>query len=237
MKLTFRLLYILTLLLYPTVTTAQISEEGLPTAELQPFTSIRVEADIDLTLIEIEANDSCRLVYDLEDNDPEKFKFSVSDKGRLTISQSRNTKSVSPVRATLYYQGVDNISVARATVRLGTPLSTSMADIRVEEDGRLYGELQCDDVQFWALTDCRVELTGAVRYFTLRSTTSAKSNLKGVDIVSARIDVSHGAIVAVTSGERLDISASTKAVVKYWGEPKILRVSQGLIGGEVTQQD
>lgn len=219
----------------PLIASAQGEKKSLPMANLQPFEAIRVESGMELNLVEVTKSDNLRITYDLSDNDPEKFKFEVKNEV-LYITQPRNEKSSSPIVATLYYSGLKRIHAARATLNITQKFSANIADIKLEDGASLMGELVCDDVEISAFTSSRLQITGDIRYLTLKISSSAKAELRELNTMSANINASNGAVVSIKTGERLDVTASTSSVVKYWGEPQIKRMRSSLIGGQVLKQ-
>ncbi len=213
------------------------AEKLTPASQLPPFTTLRVEANIDLSLSVCEAGAQPSISYDLGDNSAEKFKFGVKPDGELLVSLSRNVKSIDRVKATIYYSELDAIRISYASVTFATPFETSVADITLENNATLSGELACDDLILSLYVDSRVDLTGESRYLSLKAASGSKAELRGVDIQSIKVEASQGAVVALTAGERLDLSAATNSVVKYWGEPKILRSRKAaLLGGSIVHE-
>ncbi len=237
MKILQYLLLSLIALVAPTFVSAQISEDNLPTAELKPFTAITIDASMELTLVEIGENESPKLVYDLADNDATKFNFDVNSKKVLNISQNRNVKGVNPVRATLYYRGVNKIEISGAIVRLATPFNATTADITMIIDANFIGEVNCSDLDLNIATKSRAELRGNVKYLTLKASTGAKAMLRELKSTSTNVVASNNAYIEFSAGERAILNVSTKASIKYWNTPEILRQRQGTIGGEIIPQD
>ncbi len=223
-------------ILSPLALSAQPVDSGLITAILQQFKTVKVEAGIELAFVEAAEGEGVKMVYDLADNDPVKFKFEVKNEV-LHISQSRNIRSASIVKATVHYRGMDQLFISRAKVKFSNPLVASMVDVRLDDEADFVGEIKCDDLELSLFTDSHVKLTGESRYLRLKISSSARANLRGLEVMSADINASNSGVVALDCGERLNVIASTNSVVKYWNTPKILRMRSSLISGKVLKQE
>ncbi|MFI3306399.1 MAG: DUF2807 domain-containing protein [Rikenellaceae bacterium] len=227
----------LSLLLASVVAHAQSSQSTLlPSSTLAPFTSIKVDGEIELTLVKGGRDNLYKIEYDVRDNEANKFKFSTKSSGELVISLSSNVRSIDKVRATIYYDKIERLVASFAQVEFATPFEASIVDIELNNAATIKGQIECDDLDLTLISESRAELNGSSKYLTLRAQSNSKAELRQLNITSARITTSQSSVVALTAGERLDVGAATKSVVKYWGEPKILRLRSSLIGGEVVRQ-
>ncbi len=216
---------------------AQSSESKLlPASSLTPFTSIKVDGDIELTLVEGSTDNLYRIEYDLGDNEGARFRFSTKPSGVLVVSLSGKVQSLDPVKATLYYKSLQSVVVSFADVRFASPYRATLADFELLNGGRLSGPIDCLDLELSLTAQSRAELSGRAKYLTLSAQSNSEVELRRLNVTSAHITSSQGSIVAIKAGERLDVGASTKSVVRYWGNPMIFRERKSLIGGEVIQQ-
>ncbi len=219
-----------------TFTMQAFAQSELPVTTLPQFTSLKVEADMNLTLIEVADGEQLRLEYDLGDNDPAKFKADVR-RGELKISQPYNARSVSKIEATLYYNSaLTKLSFDRAVVKFATTFKAPIAEISIDDSAFLEGAVDCADLELTAESNSRLGLTGDCEYVLLKAKSGAKVELRKMECRSVEVEVSHGAVVALTAGDRMKVSTSTSGVVKYWGEPTILRKTSKLISGSLQQQ-
>lgn len=216
----------------------ELDEMQLPVSQLASFSRLRVEANMELTLVEAKEGDSPRIVYDLGDNDPEKFKFSVKGDKTLSITQIYNSRSVSVIRAKLYYnKELNNITISRAKVYFGSNFKGSLIDIALYDEAEMRCTVDCDDMKLEVQSDSRMTLEGRSRYLSLDASSGARVELRSADILSMIVRSSHGAVVALNAGERLQVNASTGSTVKYWGTPLVLRVDKSLISGSLLHQE
>ncbi|MFI3304231.1 MAG: DUF2807 domain-containing protein [Rikenellaceae bacterium] len=209
----------------------------LPASALKPFTSIRVNGDIELTLVKSDGGENYKIEYDLGDNSADKFKFSTKPSGELVVSLMRNSRSIDKVKATVYYNTINELNVSFASVKFASTYRQSIADIVLENGASLSGVVNCEDLDVTLFSDSRLNITGRSKYLTLRAQSSSKAELRDLNVISARVTSSQGAVVAISVKERLDVGTATKSVVKYWGAPTILRVRKSLIGGELIKQE
>ncbi|MFI3328384.1 MAG: DUF2807 domain-containing protein [Rikenellaceae bacterium] len=230
-------LFLLCAALFISAVVAEVSAVPLAEVTLSQFESLVVEADMDINLVEVSEGEPLRMEYDLGDNDPSKFKVDVR-RGVLKISQPYNARSVSKIKATLYYNSaLSNIEIDRATAKFVTTFAAPIAQITVDDSAMLEGEVDCADLELTAESNARLLLNGSCDYVLLKAKSAAKVELRKLDTRSLEIEVSHGAAVAVACGERMKVSTSTSGVIKYWGEPTILRRSNKLISGSLQKQD
>ncbi len=225
---------------------AQVAAQGvgdgeatlhIPIVTLAPFEKMSVEAEMDLQLVEINDGEQMRLAYDLGDSDPAKFKVEVR-KGELKIAQSYNSRVIKRISGTLYYnKNLKSISIDRAKVKFTTPYTVSIANLKVDDSGSLEGEVYCDDLEIDVDSNATLDLVGRSDYLKLKAKSNAKVVIRNLSSQSVEVDVAHGAVIAMKASDRMKVSTSTSGTIKYWGEPRILRVSSKLIGGAFQKQD
>ncbi len=238
----FSTLFFVALISIAALTTETTNAQELDAAQhpsliLAPFETLKVEADIDLLLVEVNDGTQLSLVYDLGDSDPSKFKARVR-KAELKISQSYNARSIGRAKATLYYNSsLVNIIVDRANVTFKERYRPSIAQITVGDKATLVADVDSADLEIDVDGSSSLKLTGRCEYLYLKAKSSSKVEMREVESRSAEVEVSHGAVVAITAGERLKATTSTSGVIKYWDEPTILRKSKKLIGGSLQKQN
>lgn len=214
------------------------ADKLLPVAKLSDFNSIRIDVDMELSLVKVGADESTRIEYDLRDNSADKFKFIVKPTGELSLTQSRNTQSVDRIVATIYYDELTSLRISRADVTFKDTFVANIFDLTLENGAKLGGLVDCDDIEASLNTGSELRIEGTVRYLELAATFSSKADLRGVDLTAVTVDASQRAVVTLNAPDRFEVTSSTKAVVKYWGKPNIMRRHRSVISaGEVRQEE
>ena len=207
----------------------------LPTAPLRAFETLHIDAQMSVNLVQIDPSEPQRIVYELGDNDFEKFKFSHKSGGVLSVTFNTNAKALSPASATIYFHNMKSL-VVRSAIVVVEDFEGVMTDVKVDYKGSLEGNFECDDLALSAYADSRVEITGDVRYLTVEAGSRAKVELRSLDATSANIVTSSGAVVAIKAMDRLETRIGSNSIVKYWGEPNILRNHKMIMGGSLIKQ-
>ncbi len=222
------------MLLIATVVSAQVNNI-LPTAPLKEFDALQIDAQMKVTLVQVSSSEPQRIVYDMGDNDYEKFKFTHKTNGVLSVTLNSNTKAMIPATATIYYHNIKSLTIRSAEV-LVEDYKSSISDIKVDYKGSLTGDVTCDDLLLSVYADSWVEITGSVRYITVDASSRAKVELRALDVTSADVTTASGAVVAIKADDRLATKVGSNSEVKYWGDPTILRNQKMMMGGTLSKQ-
>ncbi len=209
-----------------------IDPNAVPNAELAPFNKVDIVAPMIIRLERVNSPEECKIKYDLKGETNSKFNFSVKD-STLYIRERMLLKRTTMSEAVIYYYNIDNISVSRSKVTFETPIALSMFDIKLSTEAVFVGEVDCDDLKLSATTRGRANISGKSKYVSVEASTNADVDLQKVEATAAWIDASNGATVEVSVSERLEVTSSIGAVVRYHGEPAIMRMQKSLIGGEI----
>lgn len=209
--------------------------ELLPTAPLKPFDKIYIDAPMEITLVKCDESKPLRITYDMGDNDPEKFKFLAKQGNTLSVTLPPNPKSMKPAKATIYYHSLSSLDIRGAKVVVDK-LEAKMLDIKINYQGSLDGNFIAEDIVMSVQSDSRVEISGSTKYLTLDAASRSKVELRALEITSAVVSTTSGAVVAINAGDRLEAKTGAGSVINYWGEPNILRVNKALMSGSLVKQ-
>lgn len=226
-------------MLLPLSAAAQSFNEALlPSSKLSAFEAVRVEGDLRVELVPISGDQVPRIIYDLDDNDPKRFSFSVDDNGVLQIRHTAASRTIGIVKVRIYYREIVRLDVRSAEVKFLEPLvrDKAMFDLSIDGGARVSGEVVCGDIEARVAGESRLELSGECQFLTLTTTMKGKVELRDLKLFAGRITASLSSVVAVVADTRLEIDATTNAIVKYWGEPQILR-SRSSVHGVVIHQE
>ncbi len=208
----------------------------MPTAPLKPFTTLYIDAAMEIKLVHIDESEPLRIVYDLGENDYEKFKFTSKQDGVLSVTLVPNTKAMTPASATIYYHSINTLDIKGARVTLDD-LNEKMLEIKVNFKGSLSGKITSEDILMSVQSDSFADIKGKCKYLTLDAASRSKVELRSMEITSANLSSSSGGVIAVNAGDRLEVKVGVNSEIKYWGEPNILRVNRAFMGGSLIKQE
>ena len=201
---------------------------------LTRFHSIDIDAPIKLTLIEIGEYDIPYIIYDTKSVFTSKFSFEVDKNGVLKIRERNDPKRESITEVTVYYNYLDDISIAKADVVAQNILDAPLLDINVSNDAHLSAEVNTKDIKINITGKCRVEIKGEALYQTA-SVSTAIYNATSLSTMSTTVSASHNADVSIDAYQRLEATTSTGGAIHYKSHPEIYREDISLFGGEVKQ--
>ncbi len=212
-------------LIIPIVAMAQQAEELLPTVKLDAFDAIQIDGELNVSLIAAEDGDSLRIVYDLDDNDPERFSFEVNDAGLLIVKHKYTNRTIGVVDVKIYYNEIKSLNIRKAKVKFESTfeLEEGSLELSMSDMASLSGEVNCLDIYATVGTQSELSLSGTATFLTANASNKSKLELRSVESLSAEVQSSLGSTVALTAGKRLIATAATNGVVKYWGDPVIMR--------------
>ncbi|MFR9603586.1 MAG: DUF2807 domain-containing protein [Rikenellaceae bacterium] len=214
-----------------------INPDAVASSSLSTFTSIDIIAPMIIRLERVDSPEECKIKYDLKGVTDSKFNFEVKD-SVLYIRERVLFKRTSISEAVIYYHDLKSLTVSRAKVSLsGGAIKCSLFDLKLLTESVFVGGVECDDLKVSAQNRSRATLSGSSKYVTVEAISSGVADLQNVSSVAAWVSASNGATVEVAVSERLDVKSSAGAVVKYHGNPSIVRSQKPLIGGEVFQID
>ena len=200
---------------------------------LSPFTKVVVDGPINVTFKRVDTDEGLKIVYDTKGNPNSRFRSGVDKNGVLQIIERVDVKQAAiPTEVTVWYKSLDNINIARATVKFEQSVESKILDIAVKAGAVVNMDIKALD----ALVECtgksRLIIGGQARYFTLDISTAVMEGIN-LQTVAANIDASHEAEVRVAVSERLEAETSTAAKLYYKGRPTIIRNKNSLFGGEI----
>ncbi len=230
------LIYILALMVgnvaYGQMNLEAVKPGGVPTVELMPFTEIDINAPMLIRLERVSSEEECRIKYDLKGTVDSKFEFDVVD-GVLKIRERSSSKRITISEAVIYYSQLDKISVSRAKVTFEQPVECLMFDIALSSEGVFVGDVESQDLKLTVSGRSRASITGESKYLSVTASSGSIVDLTQVSCIAAWVEASHSATVELCVDERLEVKSVMGAVVRYVGDPVIVRSERSLIGGEI----
>lgn len=216
------------------------AQEAAPTSAepmkqgLTRFHAIDVDAPIKLTLVEIGEYDIPYIIYDTKNVYTSKFSFEVDKNGVLKIRERNDPKRESITEVTVYYNYLEDISIAKADVVAQNILDAPLLDINVSNDAHFSAEIETKDLKIIITGKCRVEIKGEALYQTANVST-AIYNAANLYTMSTTVSASHNADVSIDAYQRLEARSTTGGTIGYRSLPEIYREDISLFGGEIKQ--
>ncbi len=236
-----RFILILSFIALCGVSMAQMTLETKSSSEsdttLSQFKAINISASMLVTLKKVNDPSECRVSYDLMGNLDSRFEFLIDKDSTLVVREKSSTKRVKKSEMIIYYHTLSKIRISKAIVNFSEEFKGDIVDIRMLSNGSLAGEIDVNDMMISATNNGKLRFEGRCRYVDIEATLNSDINLGGVESLASRINASHGANVKVNVTERIETRVTAGAIVKYMGQPSIVRTSDALIGGDVFHVD
>ena len=201
---------------------------------LTRFHAIDVDAPVKLTLVEIGEYDVPYIIYDTKNVFTSKFSFEVDKNGVLKIRERNDQKRESITEVTVYYNYLEDISIAKADVVAQNILDAPLLDINISNDAHLSAEINTKDLKINITGKCRVEIKGEALYQTADIST-AIYNAANLSTMATTVSASHNADVCIDAYQRLEVKSTTGGKIRYKSYPEIYREDISLFGGEIKQ--
>ncbi len=231
------LLYILSLTICATVSAQmppQTTHTGAGAIGLKPFNKVDINAPMIIRMMQVDPNQECGIEYDLKGAVDTKFEFFVSD-STLHIRERVSLRRTTTSEAVIYYHSLKSLTALRANINIDSTLDAQMIDIKLQSEASLVAKVDCPDLKLVVSGRSVATVTGRSEYLSLIASSSSTVVTRGLDARSAWVDASHGATVEVRSWERVEIKSIVGAVVRYMGDPLIVRTEKSVIGGEILK--
>ena len=191
---------------------------------LGTFSSLSLEGDMKVTLVPIEEGAQPMLIIKSEDLESSKLKYTINNKGELTVRESNNRNRTKRTEIEIHYLSLGSIKVAGSDVEAVGLIDQSIFDVEVSNGGFLKAEIDVQDVAVKANGQSTIDLKGCSRYLSV-DVAVAKLDLRHLEVMSAEVSVTQRGEVSVYATERLSADAGFGGVVFYRGNPSILRTN------------
>ncbi len=191
---------------------------------LGTFSSISLEGDMKVTLVPIEEGAQPMLIIKSEDLESSKLKYTINNKGELTVRESNNRNRTRRTEIEIHYLSLGTIKIAGSDVDVVGLIEQPILDVEVSNGGFLKAEVDVQDVAVKANGQSTIDLKGRSRYLTV-DVAVAKLDLRHLEVMSADVSVTQRGEVSVYATERLAADAGFGGVVFYRGNPTILRAN------------
>jgi hypothetical protein len=197
------------------------------------FSSISLNGDMKVTLVPIEEGGQPMMIVKAEDSELSKLKYTINDKGELSVRESTNRKRTVRTEIEIHFVTVDAIEVAGSDVEVKGLIAAPIFDVKVSNGGFFKTEIDTQDLMINATGQSTIDIDGRARYLKVNDT-MAKIDLRELETMSAEVLATQRGEVSVYCTERLSATATLGATVFYRGNPSILRANSKLLGSSIN---
>ena len=199
---------------------------------LPSFTTLVIDAPLDIRLIRVPDTEAPKIVYDTKGSYTSKFKAAVKDRV-LRITERPESRRPDRTEVTVYYNDLHKVTINDATAVFADTLSSKMHDMTIGGAATVTAALDFADLCLDISGKSNVTLTGKARYLRLYIS-SAKLDASGLETMSAEVNAQSGAIATLWVTDRFEGKTSTNAKIFYKGDPSVVRGGAKFLGGDIT---
>jgi hypothetical protein len=204
------------------------------TRTLQDFTSISLEGNSELTLIQ---GDTPSVTIDTDPETMEHLKVEVVN-GKLVLGMKSWLDHIfhswKPVIYQVTYRKIDAVSVSGASKIRAAQLESDHFDFQVSGSSSILVEkLTANDLQTRISGSGDVDISGTVHRQEIRISGTGKVEAWALDSQVADVHISGSGDLMLKVSEKLDVSISGSGSVRYLGSPK---VNQSISGSGSVRQ-
>lgn len=198
---------------------------------LPAFTRIEASGAFDVVFERVPDSEAPKIVYDTKGSYTTKFRAEVKDRV-LHIRERIDSRRPERTQVRVCYNTLSSFALTDAKASLADTLRQSLLDVALSGGASLEGALEVQDLDMSVSDKASALLGGSARYLTLQAS-GGQVNAAELETMSARDSAQSNAEVRVWVTDRLEARTSTGAVLRYKGEPAIVRTALKFMGGEI----
>lgn len=198
---------------------------------LPAFTRIEASGAFDVVFERVPDSEAPKIVYDTKGSYTTKFRAEVKDRV-LHIRERIDSRRPERTQVRVCYNTLSSFALTDAKASLADTLRQSLLDVALSGGASLEGALEVQDLDMSVSDKASALLGGSARYLTLQAS-GGQVNAAELKTMSARVSAQSNAEVRVWVTDRLEARTSTGAVLRYRGEPAIVRTALKFMGGEI----
>lgn len=198
---------------------------------LPAFTRIEASGAFDVVFERVPDSEAPKIVYDTKGSYTTKFRAEVKD-CVLHIRERIDSRRPERTQVRVCYNTLSSFALTDAKASLADTLRQSLLDVALSGGASLEGALEVQDLDMSVSDKASALLSGSARYLTLQAS-GGQVNAAELETMSARVSAQSNAEVRVWVTDRLEARTSTGAVLRYKGEPAIVRTALKFMGGEI----
>lgn len=198
---------------------------------LPAFTRVEASGAFDVVFERVPDSEAPKIVYDTKGSYTTKFRAEVKDRV-LHIRERIDSRRPERTQVRVCYNTLSSFALTDAKASLADTLRQSLLDVTLSGGASLEGVLEVQDLDMSVSDKASVLLGGSARYLTLQAS-GGQVNAAELETMSTRVSAQSNAEVRVWVTDRLEARTSTGAVLRYKGEPAIVRTALKFMGGEI----
>lgn len=198
---------------------------------LPAFTRVEASGAFDVVFERVPDSEAPKIVYDTKGSYTTKFRAEVKDRV-LHIRERIDSRRPERTQVRVCYNTLSSFALTDAKASLADTLRQSLLDVALSGGASLEGSLEVQDLDMSVSDKASALLGGSARYLTLQAS-GGQVNAAELETMSARVSAQSNAEVRVWVTDRLEARTSTGAVLRYRGEPAIVRTALKFMGGEI----
>lgn len=198
---------------------------------LPAFTRVEASGAFDVVFERVPDSEAPKIVYDTKGSYTTKFRAEVKDRV-LHIRERIDSRRPERTQVRVCYNTLSSFALTDAKASLADTLRQSLLDVALAGGASLEGALEVQDLDMSVSDKASALLGGSARYLTLQAS-GGQVNAAELETMSARVSAQSNAEVRVWVTDRLEARTSTGAVLRYRGEPAIVRTALKFMGGEI----
>lgn len=198
---------------------------------LPAFTRVEASGAFDVVFERVPDSEAPKIVYDTKGSYTTKFRAEVKDRV-LHIRERIDSRRPERTQVRVCYNTLSSFALTDAKASLADTLRQSLLDVALSGGASLEGALEVQDLDMSVSDKASVLLGGSARYLTLQAS-GGQVNAAELETMSTRVSAQSNAEVRVWVTDRLEARTSTGAVLRYKGEPAIVRTALKFMGGEI----
>lgn len=198
---------------------------------LPAFTRIEASGAFDVVFERVPDSEAPKIVYDTKGSYTTKFRAEVKDRV-LHIRERIDSRRPERTQVRVCYNTLSSFALTDAKASLADTLRQSLLDVALSGGASLEGALEVQDLDMSVSDKASALLGGSARYLTLQAS-GGQVNAAELETMSARVSAQSNAEVRVWVTDRLEARTSTGAVLRYRGEPAIVRTALKFMDGEI----
>lgn len=198
---------------------------------LPAFTRIEASGAFDVVFERVPDSEAPKIVYDTKGSYTTKFRAEVKDRV-LHIRERIDSRRPERTQVRVCYNTLSSFALTDAKASLADTLRQSLLAVALSGGASLEGSLEVQDLDMSVSDKASALLGGSARYLTLQAS-GGQVNAAELETMSARVSAQSNAEVRVWVTDRLEARTSTGAVLRYKGEPAIVRTALKFMGGEI----
>lgn len=215
------------------LSSAARAQSGSQREWLGNFKSVSLSGDMKVRLVRTDENSQPMIVVKAADSELSRLKYSVNNKGVLSVHESGSRKRTVTTEIEIYFSSICELKVVGSDVEVDGVIDSPMLDIDVSGGGFLKAEIASSDLLANVSGSSTLDLQGVARYMML-DVAVAKVDLRRLEVMSAEVRATQRGEATIYTTERLAATTNMGGSIFYKGSPSIVRANSKLLGSSIN---